>query len=1045
MARGMIGCAVSVAAVCLAAGSALAQSVITQWNFNSPVPDNNISTGTIAPSIGSGVASPTGGINVSFASGAASGGSSDPAIDDDSGWQTTSYPLPGTGNKSAGPRFSVSTCGFTGITVNFDVRHSNSSSRWVRFQYTLDGSVGSPVWIDGPLFNAGTGASGDTWFNVRSADLSAVTGVNNNQNFSFRVVTEFAPSTTDYIATQTTYAATGTLRYDMVTVNGTSSGGCGQPSLGNLQVEPGAVCLGEQVLITVPAVPGTNPASTGLAVRVNLAALGGSTTQPLFDNGQNGDVTGGDGIYSLLYTVPTSATPALNALVPATVSDAQGRSATTSATLNVSDCSGLGQVVISQVYGGGGNTGAVYNYDFIELFNRGATPVNITGWAVQYASANGAFTAFTQLSGTIQPGKYFLIRQDGTLGGEGQPLPQPWDAIGIIGVSSSSGRVALTAKGVALIDCADPLVSDLVTYGNTATTCYEGFTGPAPILDNVTAVFRSNNGCIDTNDNAADFYRATPNARNSASAPFFCTGTAPAGVASFGPSEQCAGSTVNFDVQVTPGTGPASTGLTVTADLSAIGGSASTILTDLGGGLFRATVAINPNLTPGGRGASFVVSDAQNRRTGGGATVIVQRCQNIASGVTDPSAVCRTACGTLRVVVFVSAADTPAPDTLSVTADLSGLGGSATQTLFDDGTNGDYSAFDNVFAFELPYSAGLPASGVPVPFVVSDNLGRETTGTITLAVLPSCTDAGSTVRISQIFGGGGNAGALWDSDYVELYNSGPNAVDLNGWSVQYASRAGNFTAKVDLTGSIAGNSFYLVKLASGTSGLSLPTPDAVGSISIDNSDGKIALVSSTVLLGSSCSGASVVDLVGYGDEASCFEGSGPATQPSNTLAVFRVNRGCTDRDDNAADFETGFADPFNSLSPAIVCSVPVCPGVGCPAEYNRDGTLNLDDLSDFITDFYTVPAIPGGLQVNAPTYSESSTIGFAVPCPEAGDGDGVLYAVNAYRQFGYRVGYSADGSNSCPASPEQNFPSLDNLSDYITLYYSVFGQAPCVE
>jgi hypothetical protein len=114
---------------------------------------------------------------------------------------------------------------------------------------------------------------------------------------------------------------------------------------------------------------------------------------------------------------------------------------------------------------------------------------------------------------------------------------------------------------------------------------------------------------------------------------------------------------------------------------------------------------------------------------------------------------------------------------------------------------------------------------------------------------------------------------------------------------------------------------------------------------------------------------------------------------------------------------------------------------GCEAEYNGDGTLNLDDLSDFITDFYTVPPIPGGLQPSAPTYSDVA-IGWGVPCDQAGDAP-APYAVNAYRADGYRVGFSADGSNACPGDPGQTFPSLDNLSEYITEYYSRFGQGNC--
>ena len=46
-------------------------------------------------------------------------------------------------------------------------------------------------------------------------------------------------------------------------------------------------------------------------------------------------------------------------------------------------------IVISQVYGGGGNTGATYTHDFVELFNRGTSTVLLEGWSIQYTSAAG--------------------------------------------------------------------------------------------------------------------------------------------------------------------------------------------------------------------------------------------------------------------------------------------------------------------------------------------------------------------------------------------------------------------------------------------------------------------------------------------------------------------------------------------------------------------------------------------------------------------------------------------------------------------------------
>lgn len=84
-------------------------------------------------------------------------------------------------------------------------------------------------------------------------------------------------------------------------------------------------------------------------------------------------------------------------------------------------------VVISQVYGGGGSAGATFTNDFIELFNRGASAINLTGWSVQYASASGVSWAVTPLTGSIAPGGYYLVRQAAGTGGTTRcrPLTRP--------------------------------------------------------------------------------------------------------------------------------------------------------------------------------------------------------------------------------------------------------------------------------------------------------------------------------------------------------------------------------------------------------------------------------------------------------------------------------------------------------------------------------------------------------------------------------------------------------------------------------------------
>jgi hypothetical protein len=99
-------------------------------------------------------------------------------------------------------------------------------------------------------------------------------------------------------------------------------------------------------------------------------------------------------------------------------------------------------------------------------------------------------------------------------------------------------------------------------------------------------------------------------------------------------------------------------------------------------------------------------------------------------------------------------------------------------------------------------------------------------------------------------------------------------------------------------------------------------------------------------------------------------------------------------------------------------------------DYNRDGFRNLDDLGDFITDYYTTPPLPGGAEPLAPTYS-GQAVGFSTPCPDAPDAP-APYAAEAYRLRGYRVGFALEGSEPCPPTG----PNLDNLGDYITAFYT---------
>jgi hypothetical protein len=191
-------------------------------------------------------------------------------------------------------------------------------------------------------------------------------------------------------------------------------------------------------------------------------------------------------------------------------------------------------LVISQVYGGGGNSGATYINDFIEIFNRGTTTVDfaVTPYSLQYAAATSAFGANKTdvTSGTLAPGHYFLV-QEASGGAAGSPLPAA-DATGTINLAATAGKVALVF-GITLLSTATcpgddgvtpfnpntPAIADFLGYGSTAN-CYEG-PGPPSVSStnsNARSILRTSS-CSDTNVNSADFSNPTsaPVARNTGS------------------------------------------------------------------------------------------------------------------------------------------------------------------------------------------------------------------------------------------------------------------------------------------------------------------------------------------------------------------------------------------------------------------------------------------------------------------------------------------------------------------------------------------------
>lgn len=497
-------------------------------------------------------------------------------------------------------------------------------------------------------------------------------------------------------------------------------------------------------------------------------------------------------------------------------------------------------VAISQVYGGGGNSGAPYTHDFVELFNRGSVPVSLTGWSIQYASATGTGsfgsspTLITELPDvTLQPGQYFLVQQ--ASGSNGSPLPAP-DFVDPtpIAMAAGAGKVALVT-GTTSLGCnggstacdATQLarIVDLVGFGGA--NFFEG-AGSTAALSNTTAALRASGGCTDSDDNSSDFAVGAPAPR---------TTTSP----------------------LNPCSGPPALSIN---DVSVVEGNDGTTVATF-------TVSLNSPAESGGVTFDIATADGTAAAAAGDYVARVLTGQTIPEGQ--------------QVFAFgvEVLGDTLIEPTETFSVQLTGVTGA------------------------------VLARGQGAGTIINDDFA------------PPVFD----VVISQIYGGGGNAGATYTHDFIELFNHGSAPVSLSGWSLQYTSAAGSGTWQTTpLTGTIQPGRYVLVQQAAGAAGTTpLPQPDVIGSIPLGAASGKVLLRSTPDPVAGACpADATIVDLVGFGT-ATCYEGASPAAQLSNTLAALRKRGGCFDSNDNAQDFSASAPAPRNSGSAARACSFQTAP------------------------------------------------------------------------------------------------------------------------
>jgi predicted extracellular nuclease len=251
---------------------AYALTVITQWTFTGDV---------TTPSTGSGTASLVGGTTATFAGGLTG--------NPDRGWQTTTYPAQGTGNKTAGVQFQISTTGWQDIEFSFNIRHSNASANTIVVRYSTDGGS---TFTDVATYTVNVG---DQWY-THTVDLSGYPAVNNISDLRVRVVAAFAPPTnTQYVASNpnSSYSTSGALRFDNVTFRGNAiSSGDVPPTVTAVTPPNGAtnVPVSSNVVITF---------SEPVNVNGDWFSLACGTSGTRTPGANNVTVTGGPTVFTL--------------------------------------------------------------------------------------------------------------------------------------------------------------------------------------------------------------------------------------------------------------------------------------------------------------------------------------------------------------------------------------------------------------------------------------------------------------------------------------------------------------------------------------------------------------------------------------------------------------------------------------------------------------------------------------------------------------------------------------------------------------------------
>ncbi len=273
-------------------------------------------------------------------------------------------------------------------------------------------------------------------------------------------------------------------------------------------------------------------------------------------------------------------------------------------------------LLISQIFGGGGNSGAVVPNDYVELINLSASPINLSGYSLQYSAAAGNSIAGTHvLSGTIAAGHYFLVEESVGANANNLTFPVTPDiASGPLAISSTGGMVllvngttAVTGTGTAM--CSSAGVVDAVGWGGGV--CGEG-TPIATATTNLNYLQRNILGCANTFNNTSDFTittLTTSSMHTSATTPTNCPPTLGNGTVT--PTTVQKGSSIIITVTATPSTSPFSSTTSAVKVTSALtGDTTAQALTNTSGNTYSLTFALSGTQVSGSFPLTVALTDS---------------------------------------------------------------------------------------------------------------------------------------------------------------------------------------------------------------------------------------------------------------------------------------------------------------------------------------------------------------------------------------------------------------------------------------------------